>query len=39
MKPMPLTAWADRAPAVRYPLLLVLIFVLWGLAGAVAPLG
>lgn len=29
----PLAAWCDRNPRVRWPLLLILIFVLWGLAG------
>jgi len=29
----PLARWAERRPAVRWPLVLVLVFLLWGLAG------
>jgi len=31
--PLPLEAWADRSPGFRWFLVLVLIFVLIGLAG------
>ena len=30
----PLARWADRRPTVRYPLLLIALLLLWGLAGA-----
>lgn len=36
MKGGPLTRWAERDPEVRYPLLLVALFVAWGLAGWIA---
>jgi len=29
----PLAAWCDRNPLVRWPLVFLLIFLLWGLAG------
>lgn len=29
----PLARWADRNPSVRYPLLVLAIFVLYGIAG------
>lgn len=34
--PFPLERWANRAPRVRWPLILLLIAVLIGLAGGVA---
>lgn len=34
----PITAWADRSPRTRYPILLLVLFLLWGLAGAIAPI-
>lgn len=29
----PLSRWADRDPLVRWPLVLLLLLLLWGLAG------
>lgn len=29
----PLARWADRSPLTRWPLILLLIFVLYGIAG------
>jgi hypothetical protein len=34
----PLERWAARAPRVRWPMVLVLLFALWGVAGFVAPI-
>ena len=40
MSHSPLERWAERNPRLRWPLMLVALFVLWGLAGGVAsPLG
>lgn len=33
MQVTPLERWAARSPAVRWPLVLALVFFLWGLAG------
>lgn len=32
-----LERWAQRRPATRYPLLLLALLLLWGLAGGIAP--
>ena len=33
----PLEAWADRNPRVRWPLVYLLLLLLWGLGGWIAP--
>lgn len=33
----PLSRWADRAPAWRWPLIYAVILILWGLAGIADP--
>lgn len=37
MTPMPLERWAERNPRLRWPLVMLLIVLLVGLAGGVAP--
>jgi hypothetical protein len=31
----PLAAWCDRSPRIRWPLLVVVLFLLWGIAGGI----
>lgn len=33
--PFPLEAWCNRRPRLRYALVLLLVVVLWGVAGAI----
>lgn len=33
----PLTRWAARNPRVRWPLVAIGLFALWGVAGGIAP--
>lgn len=39
MLPMPLEAWAARAPRTRWPIVLLVILLLIGLAGGIAGCG